>query len=134
MRIGIHLGHGPLQGEARVDLAMLKSFVRFAKDAAAGAKTMVMTHSAIVPPDYASSAETTRALLGAVGQFLYKSGAARADGTPLSFLLNARLLGGVACYGAVMALFVAAFRRGGELSVLYPLYATTFIWAAAIAF
>lgn len=57
----------PLQGEARVDLAMLKSFVRFAKDAAAGTKTMVMTHSAIVPPDYASSTEATRAVLGAVG-------------------------------------------------------------------
>ncbi len=57
----------PLQGEARVDLAMIKGFVRFAKDAAAGAKTMVMTHSAIVPPDYASSTEATRAVLSSVG-------------------------------------------------------------------
>jgi hypothetical protein len=32
-----------------------------------------------------------------------------------------------------MALFVAAFKRGGALSVLYPVYATTFIWAAVIA-
>lgn len=57
----------PLQGEARVDLAMIKGFVRFAKDAAAGSKTMVMTHSAIVPPDYASSTEATRAVLASVG-------------------------------------------------------------------
>lgn len=57
----------PLQGEARVDLNMLKGFVRFAKDAAAGTKTMVMTHSGIVPPDYASSTEATRALLANVG-------------------------------------------------------------------
>lgn len=57
----------PLQGEARVDLGMIKGFVRFAKDAAAGSKTMVMTHSAIVPPDYASSTEATRALLANVG-------------------------------------------------------------------
>jgi hypothetical protein len=57
----------PLQGEARVDLAMIKGFVRFAKDAAAGSKTMVMTHSAIVPPDYASSTEATRAVLSTVG-------------------------------------------------------------------
>ena len=57
----------PLQGEARVDLAMLKGFVRFAKDAAAGTKTMVMTHSGIVPPDYASSTEATRALLTSLG-------------------------------------------------------------------
>ncbi|MFO0876899.1 MAG: hypothetical protein U0840_05960 [Gemmataceae bacterium] len=72
------------------------------------------------------------ALLGAVGQFLNKSGAERATGELLSYLLNARILGGVGCYISVMVLFVAAFRRGGELSVLYPIYATTFIWAALI--
>jgi hypothetical protein len=73
------------------------------------------------------------AFLGALGQFLYKSGAERATGALHSYLLNGRILGGVVCYIAVMVLFVAAFRRGGELSVLYPLYATTFIWAAFIA-
>jgi multidrug transporter EmrE-like cation transporter len=73
------------------------------------------------------------ALLGAVGQFLYKSGADRAGGSIGSYLWNARLLGGVVCYVAVMVLFVAAFKRGGALSVLYPIYATTFIWAALIA-
>ena len=73
------------------------------------------------------------AVLGAVGQFLYKSGAENTDHTPASYLLNLRLLGGVACYVAVMALFVAAFKRGGALSVLYPIYASTFIWAALIA-
>lgn len=57
----------PQQGEANVDLRMVASFVRFAKDAAAGRKTMVMTHSSIVPPDYASSSEATRALLAEVG-------------------------------------------------------------------
>jgi multidrug transporter EmrE-like cation transporter len=71
--------------------------------------------------------------LGAWGQFLYKTGADRATGGLASCLLNPRLLGGVACYVAVMALFVAAFKRGGELSVLYPVYATTFIWAALSA-
>jgi len=33
-----------------------------------------------------------------------------------------------------MILFVAAFKRGGELTVLYPIYASTFIWAALISF
>jgi len=70
---------------------------------------------------------------GALGQFLYKSGAERATGGVLSYLLNARLLGGVACYVAVMVLFVAAFKRGGALTTLYPVYATTFIFAAFIA-
>lgn len=71
--------------------------------------------------------------LGALGQFLYKSGADRATGSIASYIQNPRLLGGVACYVAVMVLFVAAFKRGGELSVLYPIYATTFIWAALIS-
>jgi multidrug transporter EmrE-like cation transporter len=73
------------------------------------------------------------ALLGAVGQFLYKSGAERAGGSIASYLGNPRLLGGVVCYVAVMVLFVAAFKRGGSLTVLYPIYASTFIWAALIA-
>lgn len=73
------------------------------------------------------------AVLGALGQFLYKSGADQAGGSVASYLLNWRLLGGVVCYVAVMVLFVAAFKRGGSLSVLYPIYASTFIWAALIA-
>ncbi len=71
-------------------------------------------------------------LLGAVGQFLYKSGAETAGGSVGSYLGNWRLLIGVGCYVGVMVLFVAAFKRGGSLSVLYPIYATTFIWAALI--
>lgn len=69
-------------------------------------------------------------LLGSAGQFLYKSGAARATDGMLSYLLNPRLLGGVACYIGVMVLFIAAFKRGGQLSVLYPIYATSFIFSA----
>lgn len=72
-------------------------------------------------------------LLGAVGQYLYKSGADAAGASVASYLLNPRLLGGVVCYVAVMVLFVAAFKRGGALTVLYPIYATTFVWAAIIA-
>lgn len=72
-------------------------------------------------------------LLGAAGQFLYKAGADRAGGSVGSYLLNGRILAGVACYVAVMVLFVAAFRKGGSLTVLYPVYATTFIWAALLA-
>ena len=73
-------------------------------------------------------------LLGALGQYLYKSGAASAGGSMVSYLVNPRLLAGAACYIAVMVLFVAAFKKGGSLTVLYPLYATTFIWAALLAF
>ena len=74
------------------------------------------------------------AFLGALGQYLYKSGADLAGSGIASYLLNWRLLAGVACYVAVMMLFVAAFRKGGALTVLYPIYASTFIWAALLAF
>lgn len=73
------------------------------------------------------------AFLGALGQILYKAGAEASDGTALGYLANARLWGGVACYVAVMVLFVAAYRRGGSLTVLYPVYASTFAWAAVLA-
>lgn len=73
------------------------------------------------------------AFLGALGQFLYQSGAERATGGLSGYLLNVRLLGGGACYVAVMVLFVAAFKRGGALTTLYPVYATTFIFAALLA-
>jgi hypothetical protein len=73
------------------------------------------------------------AILGAVGQYLYKSGADAATGGLSGYLLNWRILAGAACYVSVMVLFVAAFKRGGALTVLYPVYASTFIWAALIA-
>lgn len=61
-------GFSTLRGAERVDLKMIRSFVRFAKEAAneRGSKSMTITHSAIVPPDYASSAEATEALLTAI--------------------------------------------------------------------
>jgi hypothetical protein len=73
------------------------------------------------------------AFLGALGQLLYKSGSDRAAGTLSSYLLNPRILLGVVCYTTVMVLFVAGFKRGGALTVLYPVYATTFVWAALLA-
>jgi len=60
-------GEGSARGAALVDVKMLRHFVRFARDAASGKKTMVITHSAIVPPDYASTSESTAALLDEVG-------------------------------------------------------------------
>jgi drug/metabolite transporter (DMT)-like permease len=75
-------------------------------------------------------------LLGAAGQFLYKAGTDRAGaagGRMVDFLVNGQILAGVVCYALVMACFVAGFRAGGSPSALYPVYATTFIWAALIA-
>ncbi len=73
------------------------------------------------------------AVFGALGQYFYKTGADRAAASWTGYLLNLRLGAGVVCYVLVMVLFVAAFRRGGAMSVLYPIYASTFIWGAMIA-
>jgi uncharacterized membrane protein len=75
----------------------------------------------------------TASILGATGSYLYKSGADAADGTIVGYVLSPRILCGVCCYVAVMVLFVAAFRQGGTLSVLYPVYASTFIFGALIS-
>ncbi len=73
------------------------------------------------------------AIFGALGQFLYKSGADTTEGGLTNYLTNWRILLGVFCYCAVMFLFVSAFKRGGALSVLYPIYASTFVWASIIS-
>jgi hypothetical protein len=58
--------HSAYTSKGDVDERMLSPFIRFATDAARGDKAMVVTHSAIVPPGYASSTEATRALLRAI--------------------------------------------------------------------
>jgi uncharacterized membrane protein len=83
-------------------------------------------------PPLAIMSFVVAALLGAVGQFLYKAGADHASGGLLGYLLNTRILAGVTCYIAVMVLFVAAFKLGGQPALLYPIYASTFIWAALL--
>lgn len=71
-------------------------------------------------------------ILGAAGQYLYKAGTDRAVDGGLSMFLSPWILGGMACYVAVMFLFTQAFRAGGTVTVLYPVYALTFIWAAIL--
>ena len=75
----------------------------------------------------------TASVLGALGQYLFKAGASHKGDHPASFLLSPWVWIGMTCYVAVMFLFTYAFRKGGTVTVLYPLYATTFIWAALIA-
>ncbi len=72
------------------------------------------------------------AFLGALGQYLYKTGAESTSDRFLSWITNYRIILGVICYVSVMFLFFIAFRIGGPLTVLYPVYATTFIWSLLI--
>ena len=73
-------------------------------------------------------------VLGAVAPFFFEYGASRLQGRVSDFLLNPWIIAGMATYLAVMAFFTTAFKLGGTVKVLYPIYATTFIWAALIAF
>ncbi len=72
------------------------------------------------------------AFLGAAGQWLYKAGA-DSGGKSITSYFSAPVIGGIICYTAVLVLFVAAFKRGGQPQVLYPIYACTFIFAAVFA-
>ena len=87
----------------------------------------------IKPPHLAIASVLAAAVLGAVGQFLIEYGARHGKGGVTGFLTNPYILAGMSGYLLVMMLFTFAFRTGGTVRVLYPLYASTFIWAALIA-
>ncbi|NCN39740.1 hypothetical protein GW916_00680 [bacterium] len=70
-------------------------------------------------------------ILGAIGQYFYKMGASSLG--QVALLKNYNLFIGAAAFCGVMVLFVLGFKWGGRLSVVYPFYATTFIWGALIA-
>lgn len=69
-------------------------------------------------------------VLGAAGQYVFQAAASRMRPGLLGFLLEPRVLLGMGCYVGVMALYTRAFRLGGTVAELYPIYATTFVWAA----
>lgn len=54
-------------GDRTVDPALMEGFARFARRAAEGTKTFVLSHSAQVPGTYASTTETADFLIAAVG-------------------------------------------------------------------
>jgi hypothetical protein len=53
--------------EGLPDAGDIAIFERFAHDAVSGEKQMIVTHSAVVPPGYASTTETATMLLASVG-------------------------------------------------------------------
>lgn len=71
------------------------------------------------------------ALLGAVGQALYKVAVDQRSTEPgRRYLIS--MVFGVVVYCAALVLFVVAFRAGGQLGALYATYSTTFIWSLVI--
>lgn len=67
MADSIHAGFVGAAEERRVNPDHMQPFVRFAKDAAEGRRTLVISHSAIKPPTYASTTETANHIIAQVG-------------------------------------------------------------------
>lgn len=63
------------------------------------------------------------------GQILYKMGAESLTFEISSIIFNLPLIAGLISYGIGLILLIIAF-RGGELSVLYPIIATGYLWVS----
>lgn len=72
-------------------------------------------------------------ILGSLGQLCFKLGSASVSMNILSWALNFRIVSGITCYGLSALLFIVAL-KGGELSVLYPIIATSYIWVALLSY
>jgi multidrug transporter EmrE-like cation transporter len=72
-------------------------------------------------------------LLGAGAQILLKMGANQlASSNPIKMLMNPWLFGGYALYGISTMLLILALRKG-QLSVLYPVIALTYVWVTILS-
>ncbi len=72
------------------------------------------------------------AFLGALGQYAYKRGGLKLSEIPI--WMNYHLLLGILLFCGVMVCFVMGYKMGGRISVVYPFYATTFVWGSLIGF
>ena len=73
-------------------------------------------------------------LLGAAAQILMKTGANHlAHPGLLAMITNLPLMGGYTLYGISTLLLVLAL-RDGELSLLYPVIALTYVWVTVLSF
>lgn len=81
---------------------------------------------------------TTCTFIGAAAQYFIKSGASRLPETSgfisavLAMAVNPLLVLGYSLYGINTVLLALAL-RDGELSMLYPIIALTYVWVAALS-
>jgi multidrug transporter EmrE-like cation transporter len=77
-------------------------------------------------------------ILGAIAQVLIKSGAPKLGiqpsllSTAISILTNLPIISGLVLYGLSTILLVLALRHG-ELSMVYPVIALTFVWVTILS-
>ena len=73
------------------------------------------------------------ALVGAFSQATYKYMMNSLQGSMVNVLISPLLYAGLTLYGVATLLMVLSLRKG-ELSVLFPFRATTFVWVAIFSF
>ena len=71
-------------------------------------------------------------LLTSSAQLLWKKGSATLTFDISSIIINYYILGGILLYIIGGTLIILAF-RGGEVSVLYPIIATSYIWVSFLS-
>ena len=71
-------------------------------------------------------------LLASIAQIMYKIGTIRLEFNILSVITNWPILLGLALYGIALIFMVLAYRHA-ELTLLYPIIATTYIWVMLLA-
>ena len=71
-------------------------------------------------------------LLTSSAQILYKLGVPSLKFDLASILTSYYLIGGLVLYGIGALLMIISF-RGGEVSVLYPIIATSYIWVSVLS-
>jgi len=71
-------------------------------------------------------------LLTSTAQLFYKFGSEKLTFSILSIITNVELLAGLLLYAIGGILIIISF-RGGEVSTLYPIIATGFIWVSILS-
>jgi uncharacterized membrane protein len=72
------------------------------------------------------------AMMGATAQILFKLGSQNVSANPMSWLSNWRIVVGGLLYVISGVLFIFAL-KSGNVSILYPIIATSYIWVALMA-
>ena len=72
-------------------------------------------------------------IIGTLAQLLMKTGMEHFKPDVLALITNLPLIAGYVLYGINTVMLVLALREG-ELSVLYPILALTYIWVAVAAY
>jgi drug/metabolite transporter (DMT)-like permease len=94
------------------------------------------------PPSQSNAASARRksaiivaacTVLNAVAQILFKLAVRNLVLTPAGVLSNVPLIAGIACYGLFTIAMVLALREG-ELSLLYPIIALSYVWVTLLTY